>query len=163
MNVVDRLSSALAVLAGVMVILLIGVMIYEVVCRYAFNAPTLWAGDMTYMLGGALFVLSAAFALKENGHVSIDFLAQMLPERLRFFISGLLMACVALPAFTAISWVAANKAISAYERGTVDPVSAFAPKLWPFYSIISIGLVALSLQILVTAIRDFAKAAQRHA
>jgi TRAP-type mannitol/chloroaromatic compound transport system permease small subunit len=34
---------------------------YEVVARYLFNAPTLWAYDMTFMMYGSYFMLGAAF------------------------------------------------------------------------------------------------------
>ena len=33
---------------------------YEVIARYAFNAPTIWSFDVTYMLYSAIFMLGAA-------------------------------------------------------------------------------------------------------
>lgn len=162
MKLIDRLSAGLASIAGVLVYLLIAVMIYEVVSRYAFGAPTLWAGDLTYMLGGAIFVLAAAYGLREDGHVSIDFVTMAMPARLREGLRAVLLLLVALPAFGWLSWVAAAKAISAYQSGTTDPVSAFAPKLWPLYSAIAVGLIVLSLQVFVSALRSAGKAAGHH-
>lgn len=161
MILIDRLSGALAWVAGVLVYALIGVMIYEVIARYMFGAPTIWAGDLTYMFGGASFMLAAAYGLKTGGHVSIDFLALMLPERLRDGVQAILLL-FALPAVSAIAWVAANKTWTAYERGTTDPVSAFAPLLWPFYAMLSIGLIALALQILASVLRATKKAMTFH-
>ena len=60
---------------------MIGTMIYEVVSRYAFNAPNLWAFDIPWMLGGGCFLLSAGVTLQSEGHVRIDFLATMMPIR----------------------------------------------------------------------------------
>ena len=40
-------------------------MFYEVVARYIFGAPTLWAFDIAYMSTGVLFVLGAAQAFKQ--------------------------------------------------------------------------------------------------
>ncbi len=45
---------------------------YEVVARYLFNAPTIWAYDLTFMLYGTFFMLGAAFALQRKGHVRTD-------------------------------------------------------------------------------------------
>ena len=45
---------------------------FEVVSRYLFNAPTLWAYDMTFMLYGSFFMLGAAFTLQRRGHVRSD-------------------------------------------------------------------------------------------
>ena len=38
---------------------LFGAMVYEVIARYAFTAPTMWAYDISRMLYGALFMLGA--------------------------------------------------------------------------------------------------------
>lgn len=153
MRVIDAISSAIAAIAGVLLILLIGVMIFEVVSRYAFNAPTLWASDMTYMLNGALFMMASAYGLKANGHVRIDFLIDRLPKRLQGAIGAGLLFFLALPTFAALSYVAVERAHRSYVRGEVDPVSAFAPIIWPFHAAIAIGLCLLTAQTLVTAIR----------
>ncbi|MDN2567123.1 TRAP transporter small permease subunit [Aquibium sp. A9E412] len=162
MKLIDRLSSGFAILSGLMVFALIAVMIFEVVSRYVFGSPTLWAGDLTYMLGGALFMGAAAYCLKQDGHVSIDFIVLMLPDRLRAGILAVLLLGLALPTFTAVSYVAVREALRAYERGSVDPVSAFAPQLWPFYSALAAGMVLLTAQTLVTALRSILVAAGRH-
>ena len=55
---------------------------YEVVARYLFNAPTIWAYDMTFMLYGSFFMLGAAFTLQRRGHVRTDsFYADWSPRR----------------------------------------------------------------------------------
>ena len=33
---------------------MVGALVYEVVSRYIFNAPTIWAYDITYILAGAV-------------------------------------------------------------------------------------------------------------
>ena len=63
----------------VMIICLIAVMIYEVVARRVFNAPTIWAIDITYMTNGTLFLIGGAYTLQKNAHVRIDFLSSRLP------------------------------------------------------------------------------------
>ena len=41
--------------------------------RYVLNAPTVWAFDMSYMLYGALFMMSGAYALSRGiGFASAD-------------------------------------------------------------------------------------------
>ena len=49
-------------------------MVYEIVVRYAFTAPTLWAYDVSRMLYGALFMLGAGYALLRGVHIRADFL-----------------------------------------------------------------------------------------
>ena len=50
------------------------VVFYEVVSRYFFDNPTIWAYDLSYMLYGALFMLGAAFALRRGAHIRTDML-----------------------------------------------------------------------------------------
>jgi TRAP-type mannitol/chloroaromatic compound transport system permease small subunit len=66
-----RLLDPIAVWSGNLVAWLIVPMVlalsYEVVARYLFNAPTLWAYDMTFMLYGTFFMLGSAFTLQRRG------------------------------------------------------------------------------------------------
>ena len=50
------------------------VVFYEVVARYFFNDPTIWSYDLSYMLYGALFMLGAAYALRQGAHIRTDML-----------------------------------------------------------------------------------------
>ena len=47
-------------------------LVYEVVARYFFNAPTVWAYDMTFMLYGTFFMLGSAYTLMRGGHIRTD-------------------------------------------------------------------------------------------
>ena len=49
-------------------------MVYEVLARKLFNAPTMWAYDMSRFLYGALFMLGAGYALSKGVHIRADFL-----------------------------------------------------------------------------------------
>ena len=47
---------------------------YEAIARYLFNAPTLWAFDLSYMLYGAIFMLGAHYTLLKGAHIRTDML-----------------------------------------------------------------------------------------
>ena len=53
---------------------LIFAMVYEIVARYYFIAPTIWAYDISRMVYGAHFMLGAAYALSKGVHIRSDFL-----------------------------------------------------------------------------------------
>ena len=153
LKLVDGLSHALFRLAEVVTLVLVAAMIYEVVARYAFGAPTLWAFDISYMCTGVLFVLGAAYALREDAHVRIDFLAERMPRRLRLGIEAVIFLFCLAPIFASLAYVAIGRALRAYQSGEVEMVSPWAPLMWPFYSFIALGLVALALQILAHGLR----------
>ncbi|MEQ8308297.1 MAG: TRAP transporter small permease subunit [Hoeflea sp.] len=152
-NLVDAFSRMLSRIAQFVTVVLVISMIYEVVARYVFGAPTIWAFDISYMCTGTLFVLGAAYALKQDAHVRIDFLAQKMPVGLRRMIEGLVFILLVAPIFAALSKFAIERAWRAWETSEVESVSPWAPLMWPFFAILAIGLVALTLQQIVHGLR----------
>jgi TRAP-type mannitol/chloroaromatic compound transport system permease small subunit len=146
-RICDTISAGLARLAQGVALLLVAAMIYEVAARYLFGAPTLWAFDLSYMATGVLFVLGAAQALREDAHVRIDFLSARFPARWRRGIDGVVFLLLLTPLFAMLSKVAVLKAWRAYLSGEVETVSPWAPLMWPFYALLALGLVALTLQL----------------
>jgi TRAP-type mannitol/chloroaromatic compound transport system permease small subunit len=149
----DNLSLLLGYVAQGIVLILIASMLYEVVARYVFGAPTEWAFDIAYMSTGVLFVLGAAQALKEDAHVRIDFLASRFPTRLRAGIDGVIYLFVLCPIFGKLAAIAGQRSWHAYLTAEVEHVSPWAPLMWPFYGALTLGLAAISLQIAAEGIR----------
>lgn len=152
-RMIDRFSIKLSRVADAVTLILVAAMIYEVAARYLFGAPTIWAFDISYMCTGTLFILGAANALREDAHVRIDFLAAKMPARLRHMIEGLAFSLLLTPIFTMLSWFAVTRAWRAYTTAEVEMVSPWAPLMWPFYALLALGLVALTLQIAIQGLR----------
>ncbi len=152
----DRISAALSRVAEAVTLLLVLAMIYEVAARYVFGAPTLWAFDIAYMSTGVLFVLGAAQALRDDAHVRIDVFYSRLPERIAHRIDGVAFLFLLAPSFGALASVAGGRAWRAFATGEVETVSPWAPLMWPFYTLLTIGLAALALQLAVEGLRALA-------
>jgi TRAP-type mannitol/chloroaromatic compound transport system permease small subunit len=60
---------------------------YEVIMRYGLRAPTLWSFDMSYMLGGSLYVLGFAWVLREDGNVRVDILSSRFSKKTQLYIN----------------------------------------------------------------------------
>ncbi|MCF3934764.1 TRAP transporter small permease subunit [Acuticoccus sp. M5D2P5] len=151
--VADFISLVLGYVSQVLLLVLIASMLYEVVARYVFRAPTLWAFDVAYMATGALFILGAARCLRQDAHVRIDFLSSRLPARVRGTIEGVAYLFVLCPIYGWLAYIAGQRTVRAYMTGEVETVSPWAPLMWPFYSALMIGLAALALQLAAEGIR----------
>ena len=68
----DSISLWSGRIVGWLIIPMVMSLVWEVVARYCFNAPTVWAYDMTYMLYGAFFMLGSAYTLMRGGHIRTD-------------------------------------------------------------------------------------------
>ncbi len=150
---------------------LIIVCVYEVVARYVFNASQIWAFDITFMLHGALFMLSGAYGLQKKVHVRIDIFSDMLPIRAQNLMYALIYLACFLPAIWILGEAATVRSWSAYKTDEVELVSAWGPLIWPFYTAMALGIIALFLQTVVEIIRhvvgifdvDGLKNAEKHA
>jgi len=60
-----------------------GMICYEVLLRYAFNAPTIWAHELSLHVFACYSVLGGAYVLLNNGHVRMELLYMHLPPRRR--------------------------------------------------------------------------------
>ena len=99
-GVIDRFTYWVGIAVSWLLVPMIVGVTYEVVARYVFNAPTIWAFDLTYMLYGAVFMLGASFTLMKGGHIRTDMLWEKYSERKKgwvdllayvlFFFPGLL-------------------------------------------------------------------------
>ena len=71
---IDILNNWVGKLTCLMLVPVIFAMIYEVVARKVFIAPTDWAYDTSRMFSGAMFMVGAGYALMRGVHIRADFL-----------------------------------------------------------------------------------------
>ncbi len=149
----DRVGAFLAVIAMVMIVALIGVMLFEVISRRFFNAPTIWAVDITYMTNGSLFLIGAAYTLRRDAHVRIDFLSSRMPRRVQHGINLGFYLLIFLPVLVMTSESSVIKTLRAFRRGTLENMSTWEPVVWPFLFGITLGVCGLTLQVFTESVR----------
>jgi TRAP-type C4-dicarboxylate transport system permease small subunit len=154
LTLIDRISSVLVFICSLMLVALIGVALWEVFSRYVLNAPTLWAFDMVNFFNGALLALAAAYAQKNDAHVSIDVFSRYFPPRFLALLLASLMVLLVLPTLGLLAYEASMQTWKFYVTNRVVE-SAWKPLRWPFYLPVALGLWALWLQCAATAIRMY--------
>jgi len=124
---------------------LMSIITYEVICRYAFNAPTAWAYDMAYMVGGSMMALGMGHVLKEGGHVRVDMLYERFPPRLKQGIDLVMTLLFFFPItgfFVYVSW---QYALLAWVRGERSGYGIWEPSLIPFRAMVVLAWTILLL------------------
>jgi TRAP-type mannitol/chloroaromatic compound transport system permease small subunit len=150
---IDRVSLAALWAAKALFVAMVLAMVYEIAARYAFQAPTLWAYDITSMFNGSLFILAAGYTLRVKGHIRIDFLATRLPARVQAAIEVAFSVGLLWPALGALLYAACAQSWSAYATGQIEPASPWRPLIWPFYAAGALGLACLVLQSVAETLR----------
>lgn len=154
LRVIDRISGSFGLLAGWIVLPLILATIYEVFSRYLFNAPTIWAYEIGYMLTGANFLLGSAFALREKAHIRIDVLYSHFNKKWRAIIDSVGFTVLFLPLGFWLSYRLANYTLEAFNSGELSGQSAWNPVIWPFRLVFFLGFFTLSVQAVAELIRS---------
>jgi TRAP-type mannitol/chloroaromatic compound transport system permease small subunit len=149
---VDRLSTWLGQAFAWMIILLTGMISWEVYSRYALNAPHDWALNLQIMMYGTLFMMAGAYTLSKNGHVRGDVLYGFFRPRTQATIDLVLYIVFFLPGILALTyagWTYANEALAIREK----TFSATPLPLYPFKFIIPFAGAMLLLQGIVEIVR----------
>lgn len=76
----DKLSLFLGRCTMLLVVALVSVMFFEVVARYVFERPTLWANELSLWMAGFIFLLSGLYAMQQRSHIRIFLLYDILPR-----------------------------------------------------------------------------------
>lgn len=119
---------------------------YEVVARYGFNSPTLWAYDMTFMLYGSFFMLGAAFTLQRKGHIRTDswYSGWSVKTQAWVDITGyLLMFTPFVAVFLWTGWGYFWKSFITNETFVSSP---WQPVAWPFKLVMPVTGLLLAIQ-----------------
>ena len=116
---------------------------YEVFMRYVLNAPTAWAFDISYMMYGALFMMSGAYAMSRNAHVRGDFLYRKWAPRTQARLDLLLYFIFFFPAVFAMVFTGA---LYSFESTRILESSVNSPAgvpVWPLKLLIFVGGLTL--------------------
>ena len=151
-ELIDKINDQVGKLVSFLVIFMIIVMTYEVVARYFFNSPTIWARETVMFLLGGYALLGGAYVLRHEAHVSMDILYQRLSQRRRAILD--LITYILFFLFCAVLlWKGIDYAWRSISlRETTD--SDWGPPEYIVKTIIPVGAFLILLQGLAQFIRN---------
>ena len=149
---IDAVNERVGNLLSYFLFLFFVLLLMEVVLRYFFNAPTVWANELAQMLFGAYAILAGGYIMRTGGHVNVDILYSRLSIKSRagldIFTSLLFfLFCAMLLIYGgSLAW----DSLSRFEHSQ----SAWNPPLYPAKLMIPLAAALLLLQGLVKLLRD---------
>jgi TRAP-type mannitol/chloroaromatic compound transport system permease small subunit len=145
MKIINIINERIARIASFCMPLLILSLIYEVVARYVFDAPTTWSSDATYFLSSLVLVLTLAYTWQVGGHVSVDMILVKFPVKVQAFLNVFFMLSMFFLCWFLIVWAMVPTVIESWrilERSTIG----YFPPIYPYKTWILIGTIMLVLQ-----------------
>ncbi|MCO6385296.1 TRAP transporter small permease [Oceanicola sp. 502str15] len=146
------ISGFLLVLACIALLILAGHVTASITGRYLLGKPiaaTLEIGTFYYMV--AVTFLPLAFAQRERGHVSVDFVVELLPQRANRLLA-ILADMLTLAFLLIFSWATTISAIEKTRRNDYVLTQHFDLTLWPSRWLLVAGLIAFSIVVAVQII-----------
>ena len=152
---IDILNNWVGKLTCLMLVPVIFAMIYEVVARKVFIAPTDWAYDTSRMFSGAMFMLGAGYALMRGVHIRADFLFRNWSPRTQALVDGALYLLFYFPAMLFFFWVSTEYTIKAWVTWERSMDTALMAPLAPARTAMPVGALLLLLQGVAEFLRAY--------
>ena len=149
---VRRLANALTTLGAIIASGALGVIVvaycYEVVSRYFFNHPTIWASDLVAFLLFISIFLMIPEVTRSGGHVSVTLLEDRLSARARARLQTALALLSAIACFAA-AWISGCENVRQFVH-EVTTVSIYPIPKWILSCAVTYGFVLSGTHFLLT-------------
>jgi len=148
---IDRISDFFGHLAAWLFFLIGGIIVFEVVARYVFLAPTIWGEEMSRFLQVWATYLAAACVLKNRQLIAIDAVTSKMPDVLRIVCETCALLIIALFSLVALIY-GIEIAMESIKVGRATSTMLAVPK-WMTEISIPIGFGLMLLQTFVELVR----------
>jgi TRAP-type mannitol/chloroaromatic compound transport system permease small subunit len=133
-------------------------LVWEVVARYFFDAPTIWAYDMTFMLYGTFFMVGSAWTLQRGGHIRTDVYYMKWSKRTQARVDLACYLILFFPAMVVFGWLCWEYFWKSFQQNESIVTSPWMPIVWPFKFTMPLTAVLLVLQGVAECIRCWGRA-----
>ena len=127
---------------------------YEVFARFLFNSPTNWVHESMFLMYGMQYMISGAYAYKEDQHVRVDVVYSHLSRRgkaIADIVSSVFFFIFAITMLVT-GWKFAWDAVSNHETSFTE----WGIQYWPVKLCIPIGAALIALQGVCKLLKDIA-------
>ncbi|MBA3011388.1 MAG: TRAP transporter small permease subunit [Proteobacteria bacterium] len=132
---------------------LLGIVVYEVFMRYAFNAPTSWGFEATTFLYGLHYMFGLAYTDVYDGHVRVDIFTALTSKKTQAFIKVMTNLAFFMPVMIFMTlWSAKFAYVSTL--GLEVNSTSWAPHIWPIKILMALCFFFLLLQGIANLIKD---------
>jgi len=137
-----------------LVLPIIGVMVFEVVSRKLFLAPTDFSFEYSRMLAGAMFMLGAGYALMQGVHIRADFIYRGWERERQVTVDAVLYMLFYFPAMIFFFWISTEYTLKAWATWERSMDTAMMAPLAPARTAMPIAAALLILQGIVELLRS---------
>lgn len=150
----DKVSLWSGAIVSWLIVPMVLALVYEVVARYFFNAPTIWAYDVTFITYGTFFMLGSAYTLQRGGHIRTDSYYGQWSAKTQGMadtICYILLFFPPLLIFLSVTW---DYFVVSFMRDERSVTSPWLPRIWPLKAVLPLTCVLLIVQGVAELLRS---------
>lgn len=151
-KIVDILSKVGLFCGGVLLMVTAIIITYGVFSRYLFNAPSIYAMELTKILLIPALVLAVSYVQRYNRHLQVDFLSQKFPRKVQIVLLDLIVPILGMAVVYVLVWKGWTAMVYARSINEVS-YSSWAEPMWPVKLFIPIGYGFLFLAMVAQFIK----------
>jgi len=152
---IETVSGLFGRLSAWLVLAMVGVIVYDVVMRYLFQAGSVALQELEWHLFALVFLFAGAYTLREDSHVRVDMIyrSRRIGERGRAWIDLIGVLVFLIPFCLLVISAGLPFVENAYQLGEGSPDPGGLPDRWLLKAAIPFAFTLLLLQGVAMAIR----------
>jgi len=152
---VDKIALFFGRITMILIISMTGVMLYEVFLRYAVEAPTLWANELTLWIAGYIFLLSGLYAMQQRCHIRIFLLYDIVPRWMQHIFDTIWVFLLAVFTFFMVFGSYKQVFVTKFYKWEMWGTAFDPPIPATIQPMILIMVVLISIQAIINLISDW--------
>lgn len=159
---IDRFALFIGRVVMILILSLTCIMLYEVFLRYVFEAPTLWANELTLWIAGYVFLLSGFYAMQQRCHIRIFLLYDIVPRWMQHLFDIISVTAIWFFAFFLIFGSYKQIFVNKFYKWEMFGTAFDPPIPATIQPMILIVVALIALQATLNLVADWNKAPEDH-
>lgn len=144
-RILDTALTIIGKAAAWMWLVVVGVIIYAVIGRYAFGQGSVTLEEWQWHVAGAAWMLGLAYTLVVDDHVRVDVLHERFSLKTQAWIEFFGLVFLLLPFLVLAIWEMLPYALSSFQQGERSQAPAGLPNRWILKAIVALAFTLLTL------------------
>ncbi|NPA24675.1 MAG: TRAP transporter small permease subunit [Deltaproteobacteria bacterium] len=153
-QIIDSFTDKIGLIVAWLTTILVLNVFYDVIMRYAFHHGNIAVQEMEWHIFSVIFLIGAAYTLKEDGHVRVDIIYTKLSNKQKAWIDFLGTFVFLIPFCIIVIYASLNFIEASWAVREVSPDPGGLPGRYVLKAMIPLGFLLLIIQGISQAIKN---------
>ncbi len=145
-SIFEAIVSFFAKIAGILVVVLSFLMLYETINRYLFNSPSVTIEEIEWHLFDIIFLLGLSYTMKLDKHVRVDIFYANFSQKLKAVVDIFAYLCLVLPFVFVVLYTSYTLVEMSFLQNEISPDPGGLTHRWMIKAMIIVGFVLLVME-----------------